>query len=57
MVLMGDMRRRHAVGWVTGISEVSVTYMEVWGCGGRRQGQRGGRKVLMGEMHRACTVG
>ena len=38
-------------------SSVYVTNMGVWGRGGGRRGRRGGRKVLMGEMRRACTVG
>ena len=57
MVLMGNRCCVCTVGWVTGISEVFVTYMEVWGRGRRQQGQRGGQKVLMGKMHHTCTVG
>ena len=55
--MMGEMRRACTVGWVTGISEVFVTYMEVWGRGGRRRGRRGGQRVSMGDTHPVRTVG
>ena len=57
MVLMGDRRHACTVGWVTGISEVFVMYVEVWGRGGRRRGQSGGRRVLMGDMHPTHAAG
>ena len=38
-------------------SSVYVMHMGVWGCSGGQGGQKGGQKVLMGNMCHSRTVG